>query len=190
VRWKEDGDTVNPRIVTVMQDTTFTALFASDTMEIFPVTVRVSEQSEEMGSVVGTAPYIRGEQAVLRAVAERGHHFVRWEEDGDTKNPRTVTVMQDTTFTAYFETGASGSMTAELAASGVVLYPNPVRSVLHLRSTVPVERICIYNLNGQQVKFLVSPGREVNVSDLPRGLYFVRLITADGNETVRKLAKE
>jgi hypothetical protein len=50
-----------------------------------------------------------------------------------------------------------------------------------------VEQLRIYNLSGQQVKHVSSPGTQVNVSDLPAGLYFVRIITADGNETIQKI---
>ena len=39
--------------------------------------------------------------AVIKAIANHGYHFTSWN-DGDTNNPRTVTLTQDSTFTAFF----------------------------------------------------------------------------------------
>jgi hypothetical protein len=140
--------------------------------------------------VTGEGSYEIGTTVEIRAIPADGYRFVQWQ-DNNTDNPRTITVNEKKTYTAYFTTDPSGNMT-EIASGGggVVLYPNPVRNVLRFRSAVALERIGIYNLSGQQVKHVASPGTEVNVSDLPRGLYFVRLTTADGNESVRKMVKE
>jgi hypothetical protein len=178
VRWN-DGEKTNPRTITVNKDTTFTAVFG------YQITLMVNNTNG--GEVKGAGSYEKGTTAEIRAIPAEGYLFAKWQ-DNDTNNPRTITVNGKKTYTAYFGTNPSGNMTE--IASGVVLYPNPVRNVLRLRSAVALERISIYNLSGQQVKHVASPGTEVNVSDLPRGLYFVRLITADGNESVRKMAKE
>jgi hypothetical protein len=141
------------------------------------------------GKVEGAGSYEKGTKAEIRAIPAEGYRFVSWS-DNDTNNPRTITVNEKKTYTAYFGTNPSGNMT-EIASSGagVILYPNPVRNVLRFRSSVALEWISIYNLSGQQVKHFTSPGTEVNVSDLPRGLYFVRIKIAAG-ETVRKIVKK
>ncbi len=69
-----------------------------------------------------------GQQINVTAVPENAHrHFVRWA-DGNTDNPRLITVTQDTTFTAEFAQTFSGQcgenlywhyQNTELAISGI-----------------------------------------------------------------------
>ncbi|MDR0370294.1 MAG: leucine-rich repeat protein [Prevotellaceae bacterium] len=120
--------------------------------------------------------------AVIEAIAKGGYRFVQWH-DGNTDNPRTVTVTEDVIFIADFDIKVG---ITEVVSSTVVAYPNPVRNVLHIRSAAVVEQVGIYDLCGKPVKLITAPGREINVSDLASGLYLVRITTADG-ETVRKI---
>ena len=95
VRWT-DGDTSNPRSVTVTQDTTLTAVFATNQYTI--------TASGEHGTVEGTGTYEydpNNTKVYLTAVPDKGYHFTQWS-DGNTDNPRAVIVTQDTTFTAEF----------------------------------------------------------------------------------------
>ncbi len=57
--------------------------------------------NEEMGTVKGAESYVPGMQVTIEAVANDDFHFTRWS-DGNTDNPRTFTITQDTTFTAEF----------------------------------------------------------------------------------------
>jgi hypothetical protein len=72
----------------------------------------------------------------------------------------------------------------------MIVYPNPVRGgVLYIRSAATVEQVIIHDLSGRMLKQVAAPNGEVNVSDLKKGVYLVRIKTADG-ETVRKMVKE
>jgi hypothetical protein len=157
---------------------------------VFGYEIALRTNIQNFGEVTGAGSYEKGTTVEIRAIPAEGYRFVSWSDDNNTNNPRTITVNEKKAYTAYFTTDPNGNMTEIASGGGVVLYPNPVRNVLRFRSAVALERIGIYNLSGQQVKHIASPGTEVNVSDLPRGLYFVRLITADGNESVRKIVKE
>lgn len=103
VRWT-DGNTDNPRLVTVTQDMTITAEFAPNQ---YTISTEVNEA--ERGSVSGgtTADYLS--EVTLTAIANYGYHFVRWTDregywaDWNTDNPRTVQVLGDTTYSAVFE---------------------------------------------------------------------------------------
>ena len=55
----------------------------------------------QAGDVMGSGTYKEGEVAKLEAFANEGYKFVRWD-DGNTDNPRLVTVTSDLTFTAEF----------------------------------------------------------------------------------------
>ena len=75
-------------------------------------TLAVTTQNEDMGSVVITQePSCDDNNSVFKAVANKGYHFVQWN-DGNTDNPRTVAVIQDTTFVAEFAPGSEYTITA------------------------------------------------------------------------------
>lgn len=93
-----DGDTANPRLVQVTQDSVFTAMFAA----IPQYTVVVMAADSTMGTVEGGGLFYTGEQATISATAFEHYYFSHWN-DGNTSNPRIVDVNADTIYTAYFE---------------------------------------------------------------------------------------
>ena len=64
-------------------------------------TLSVSVNNPEYGSVTGGGIYDVGTSAVLTAVPADGYFFACWN-DGDTVNPRVVSVMMDVSLTAWF----------------------------------------------------------------------------------------
>lgn len=96
VGWN-DGNTDNPRTITVTGDATYTATMATDSY-----TLTVVPDDEAHGSASGSGVYNYGETVSLEAAANTGYSFVRWS-DGNTYAIRTVTVTEDATYTAYFE---------------------------------------------------------------------------------------
>ena len=89
-----DGNTDNPRTVAVEDNATYTAEFKPDSY-----TIIVS--AGEHGSVNGGGTYDYGTTATLTATADEHYHFTQWS-DGNTDNPRTVSVVGDATYTAEF----------------------------------------------------------------------------------------
>ena len=104
VQW-QDGNSDNPRTVTLTQDTTMTAYFAVNTYYL----TLVSNDST-MGTVAGSGSYNYLTQVTLTATANEHHHFVQWN-DGNTTNPRLITLTSDTTFIAQFEEDARYNIT-------------------------------------------------------------------------------
>ena len=94
-RWS-DGITLNPRSVVVTQDSLFVAIFLSNTS-----TLSLFNNNPTMGTVSGAGTYSYQDQVVITATPNYGYHFIQWN-DGITVNPRTVTISQDTAFTAHF----------------------------------------------------------------------------------------
>ena len=90
-----DGNTDNPRTVTVTEDATYTASFA-----VFH-TITVTTADETQGTASGSGDYAEGSQVEISATPAEHHHFTQWN-DGNTDNPRTITVASDSTFTASF----------------------------------------------------------------------------------------
>ena len=97
VRWS-DGNTANPRTLTVTADLTLTAEFAKINIPTYTVTLTCNP---EHGTVSGGGVYQVGETATLTATPKDGYEFVRWS-DGNTANPRTLTVTKNLTLTAEF----------------------------------------------------------------------------------------
>lgn len=100
VRWT-DGNTDNPRLVTVAKNTTFTAEFADD-----PI-LTVLSADESLGTVSGSGQFKPNSSYKISATAVFGYHFAQWS-DGNTDNPRTIVLTCDTTFTAEFALTYSG----------------------------------------------------------------------------------
>lgn len=97
VQWS-DGNTSNPRLITLTSDTTFIAQFEEDAR----YSITVSSNDTTMGTVSGSGIYYGGEQVLLTASPCEHYHFVQWG-DGNTQNPRTITVVGDADYTAVFE---------------------------------------------------------------------------------------
>jgi hypothetical protein len=94
-----DGITQNPRTVTVTQDTIFIAIFET----LIEYHVEVIADNPIMGTVTGEGYYQKNTTVTIQATPNPNYHFKQWK-DGNTNNPRSITVTQDTTFTAIFDT--------------------------------------------------------------------------------------
>ena len=89
-----DGNTDNPRTVTVEDNVTYTAEFA-------PIMYTITTKAEN-GSVNGGGSAAYNSTVILEAVAAQGYQFKQWS-DGVKTASRTITVTQDVTYTAEFE---------------------------------------------------------------------------------------
>ncbi len=65
-------------------------------------TITVNSNNDAWGTVSGAGSYADGATATLTATPKEGYLFVKWQ-DGNTDNPRTITVTANETYTAYFE---------------------------------------------------------------------------------------
>ena len=93
VKWS-DGNTEATRTVTVTKDLSLSAEFAIDTFVL-------SVGETENGTVTGIGEYAYNAEATLTAVPAEHYHFVKWN-DGETTNPRNVTVFENKTYSAEF----------------------------------------------------------------------------------------
>ena len=168
-----DGNTENPRTVTVTSDTTFMAIF-SETETTPTITVTVNDAT--MGSATYT---LDGNTAVLTATPNEGYEFTGWN-DGNTENPRTVTITSDTAFMAIFTASGSSSL-QEVNTREFVLYPNPAKSFVNLEFETLEENtlLQILDLNGRRVRTLeLKAGQEtlrIEIGELPKGVYTIML---------------
>ena len=189
-----DGVTDNPRTILVTQDTLFTAHF-----EPLPL-YRVSATSNDdmLGHVTGDSVYYEGDTATLRAVTDfRAAHFVMWD-DSVADNPRAITVVSDTAFTALFALKAPQSVEgpSQEAAPRFSLTPNPARGSVVV--TVPDPRdvgggstLTLSDASGRRLLTLpvTDPQLTLSLASYPAGPYFLTLTTPQGSST-QKLVVE
>lgn len=93
----QDGNTENPRVITVTQNATYIAQF---TQQVQQYTITTNVTPSGSGVVTGGGTYTYGQTATLTVMANQHYHFVRWQ-DGNTQNPRQITVTGDATYTAF-----------------------------------------------------------------------------------------
>lgn len=102
-------------------------------------------------------------------------------EDGDL-------IWQNPDFNACYmitETEGLGESETETSAS---VHPNPAKDFIRIEGTDPLEvRVC--NAFGQTVK-TVRNTKEISISDLPSGVYFVSITDREGRTCVKKVVKE
>lgn len=96
-----DGIISNPRNINVTQNATYKALFHFNGTPQYTITVLANDPA--LGTVTGSGTYPQGTVIEISATPNLGATFSGWD-DGNTDNPRSVTVMQDMTFIAQFNT--------------------------------------------------------------------------------------
>ena len=72
------------------------------------------------------------------------------------------------------------------------LYPNPVQEILNYNSELLVKNIRIYTIDGKlAASYNLSENRkgEISVSNLPVGVYVVKLFFASGETSFSKVVK-
>ena len=99
VSWN-DGSTENPRTVTVDENISYEATFAEENASTYILTV--TSANANMGNAIGSGTYVANQSITIYAIANNGYKFVQWN-DGNTQNPRQITVTQNATYTATFE---------------------------------------------------------------------------------------
>ena len=115
----------------------------------------------------------------LTATANEGYEFTAWN-DGNTENPRTVTITSDTAFMAIFTASGSSSL-QEVNAREFALYPNPAKSFVNLEFEALKENtlLQILDINGRRVRTLeLKAGVEtlrIEIGELPEGVYTIML---------------
>jgi len=90
----------------------------------------------------------------------------------------------------YFSKMATSGVT-DVTASKVLVYPNPVNTILTINAEQDIQQLAVYNMLGQQV-LLSAPNiatANLNVSQLQNGVYMLH-ITANGSTTTQKFIKQ
>ena len=186
VSWN-DGVADNPRIITVTEDATYTAMFMqSGSIETY--TINALSGNPNYGTVYGGGTYAANTFVNLYAIAYEGYDFVSWS-DGNTDNPRRITVTGNAMYIATF---VPSTGTEENVALEINVFPNPATDLLNITSSETISEIEIVNTLGQVVKRIEvnSENAVCDVEELTSGVYMVRIRTASATLSQRKFVKE
>ena len=134
-------------------------------------TVTANATDETMGYVTGGGEYPQGSTATLVAIPFGQNYFVRWN-DGNTDNPRTITVTGDMTFTAEFAPAGSAVETLGNGERGIYA----TGRTLHVENGGEYYRV--YTAAGR----LVYTGNDSSVTLSAPGMYIVH--TGDRSQKV------
>ena len=153
-------------------------------------TVNALSNDDSWGTVSGGGTYNIHSTATLRAAPAQGYHFVAWH-DGDTLNPRSITVMSDTTLVALFAHDSSIGIATPEGIAGPTLHPNPARGQVTVLSPLPMQQLEAVDLQGRTVLSMPASGTKAtfSVAGWPAGIYTVRIVT-DSSTCCRRLRVE
>ncbi len=82
--------------------------------------------------------------------------------------------------------------TDEVAAqkNNIIFYPNPAKEMVNFKNADKVKSIDIYESTGRKVKTIQTDGKEINISDLKSGNYYLEIKLKDGSASFEQLIKE
>jgi hypothetical protein len=173
IQWN-DGNKENPRTITLTQDTSFIATFAVSSQNTYHVSVSSNDQTK--GTVLGGGDYAKNSTVSIGAMANQGYRFAQWD-DGNTDNPRSITVTQDTAFVATFESEIG---IVDIKISSVSIFPNPATDniTVTLPENVHQATFTVYDMQGKMLlQQNIGNQETVSVSNLSAGVYIYHVRT-------------
>jgi len=72
----------------------------------------------------------------------------------------------------------------------VKIFPNPAQTLLVVNCDESIESIEVYNVVGKQVIFQQGEVKQINVSNLSNGMYWLNLKTKNGGKATKKFVKQ
>ncbi|CAL2076882.1 conserved protein of unknown function precursor containing a type A C-terminal secretion signal [Tenacibaculum sp. 190524A02b] len=188
--WSGDvtGST-NPLTITMDTDKTVTAMFSKIQYEL---TVTKVGNGTIVASPVGTnGMYDEGTVVTLTATPDSGWQFDAWSGDvtGTTTTTTTITITMNANQAV---TGTFSQVTAgiddEKLLKDFSVYPNPTAEVLNVKLQETVNNITIYTIQGKKV--MQSKERVINVSELPSGIYLIKIDAKNNKTGLTKFVKQ
>jgi len=181
-----DSLTDNPLSIYLTCDTAFVAHF----VELPQYHVQTAVNNAEWGTVTGGGTYVEGDEATLTATPAMHCIFDGWS-DGNEESPRTITITQDTLFTAIFSFDSSSIGINQAATLEFTVSPNPTTGRLTVQMSQPEPYdMTIYDVNGKAVMTIKNDNQvcEIDLGALAAGQYLLVVRTKDryGVKTIVK----
>ena len=146
---------------------------------------------EEAGVITGAGTFKENDTVTLTATANEGYKFVRWTENNmgiSTDAEYSFIATSNRNLVAKFEKIAG----VEELASSFNIYPNPVNDKLYIeiQTQTQTQTVEIYDVYGRQQSMVNGQQSTViDVTDLNSGVYFIKVVTSEG-ESVQRFIKK
>ena len=189
VNWTENGIQVSTNPSYSFPVTSNHNFVANFTLQTIRITTTVDPA--EGGVATGAGTYNYGDEVTINVEPYQNWLFQNWTENGSIlTNEQNFTFIATTNhdFVAHLiNTEGLG----EQDHHALVLYPNPVSDKLTVEADEDLGTVEIYNLMGALVYSQKNCDNkvEINTSDWPSGIYFIRLTNNKTSET-RRCVKE
>jgi hypothetical protein len=79
-----------------------------------------------------------------------------------------------------FTSSTQGSGVNNIFVSQMVIYPNPAKNELFIKSELPIKKVEVYSLTGSLMVSENNFNETINVSALPQGVYILKVYTGKG----------
>ena len=189
VNWTEGGNVVSTNTHYTFPVTSNRTLVANFTLQTFQITATVDPA--EGGTATGSGTYNYGDEVTITVETNEDWAFQNWTEN-------SAVVAEEKTFTIIAT--ANHNFVAHLmytegvdeqSGNKTLIYPNPVNDKLTIEAEQALGTVEIYNLMGALVHSQKDCANkvEINTSDLPTGIYFIRM-TNDKTSEARRFVKE
>lgn len=87
-----------------------------------------------------------------------------------------------------FEVDLEALSVEEINEESFTLFPNPSNGIFDIKSSEKIQQIQVFNLQGQKIKELKNGNW--NISEMPKGVYLLKIFTEKGKIQFRKLIKK
>ncbi|MFT5257230.1 MAG: hypothetical protein ACI9KF_000855 [Arenicella sp.] len=121
-------------------------------------------------------------------ISNTGKYYISRENFSTTISGTTFTFKQKL-YEFYDETSVLLSI-SENKLTLINISPNPATHKIKIKTSLPFSTIEIYNSFGKKVPTLIIPNeKEIDISFLSKGVYYLKIHLKDNNSIVRKIVK-
>ncbi|MEY2829115.1 MAG: hypothetical protein RIQ33_973 [Bacteroidota bacterium] len=118
--------------------------------------------------------------------------LVGWASDTSSVNPTSQSM--GIIFKLTNSTNTTNGISKFDSKNVITVYPNPASNYAMINSVVELNSIEVRNVLGQQVKCewlaMADNDYKLNVENLTKGIYFVKIVTLNGDEMIEKIIKD
>ncbi|WP_300672995.1 GEVED domain-containing protein [Soonwooa sp.] len=163
-------------------------------------------QPAAVAAPTGNATQSFNQNDTLAALVVNGQNIKWYATQADAQShtnvlPSTTVIINDTTYYATQTVGQCESnaalavkaynptlaVGANNKTKAMILYPNPVKDIINLKTDEKIESVDIFSIDGKKLmnKARVNTNNQLNVHNLPQGVYIIQVKTETKTEAIK-----
>lgn len=124
----------------------------------------------------------------LNSTFNQSNIFNAFVNDMVAHNGKIYMAQQDGLVEFDFPGGNGPSGLEEAEINNISVYPNPTKGIVKIQSEETIESVDVYNISGHLVQN--SNQKELDISVLEAGVYFIKVIDVKGNQSTQRVTKQ